>query len=216
MKSTLPIRDLVILVADSQMKAALEAILSRHKSLSIHPVIFDIFVHSGRDPGVYVKGGNFLSAFACQYQYAMVMLDLEWQGSSGDCRAMANKIQQDLDRNGWQNRSRVIVIAPELDIWVWSDSPQVSRLLQMSWPRIKAIAKARDIWSVGSLKPHRPKELLEAVLRQAHVHRSASLYNKLSSTVSFNRCIDPAFIELKSTLKTWFPCGGNLGSGSLS
>jgi len=115
-----PPRDLIALVADGQMKAALEGILARHESLSIHPVACDIFVYPGHDPGVYTRSGDFLSAIVRQYERALVML-------------------------------------------------------------------------------------LESVLRQARVHRSASLYKQLSSAVSLNRCVDPAFVELRSVLSSCFP-----------
>jgi len=56
-------KDLVILVADIDMKAGVEGILKRHKSLKIRPVQHDIFVHPERDPGVLNKAHQFLRPF---------------------------------------------------------------------------------------------------------------------------------------------------------
>lgn len=35
--------------------------------------------------------------------------------------------------------------------------------------------------------------------------RSSSVYRQLSQFVSFTRCTDPAFADLKVTLQQWFP-----------
>ncbi|MFB3133348.1 MAG: hypothetical protein ACE10K_12585, partial [Rhodothermales bacterium] len=53
-------------------------------------------------------------------------------------------------------------------------------------------------------KPQRPKEAVEAVLRATDTPRSSSLYRQLAQKVSLNRCDDPAFLKLKSTLQEWF------------
>ena len=42
-------RDLVVLAADKDMEHALRGLLSRHKSLPIRQIVFDIFVHSEHD-----------------------------------------------------------------------------------------------------------------------------------------------------------------------
>jgi hypothetical protein len=57
----------------------------------------------------------------------------------------------------------------------------------------------------GQVKPARPKEAVEHALNQKRQPRSSSVYRQLSEAVGFNRCTDPAFTELKSTLQQWFP-----------
>ncbi len=47
------------------------------------------------------------------------------------------------------------------------------------------------------------------VLQRAHDFlrkpRSSAIYRALAESVSFRRCIDPAFQKLVTTLQTWFP-----------
>jgi hypothetical protein len=57
----------------------------------------------------------------------------------------------------------------------------------------------------GERKPARPKEALEAALRQARLPRSSSLYRQLAERVSLQGHAEPAFLKLRSTLRAWFP-----------
>jgi hypothetical protein len=42
-----------------------------------------------------------------------------WMASDGTLRLLA------LFTSGWENRAAAVVLDPELEIWVWSDSPEV-------------------------------------------------------------------------------------------
>lgn len=49
-------KDLVILVADIQQEKTIQTLLDERRSaLGVESVTFDIFRHSGHDPGVYPK-----------------------------------------------------------------------------------------------------------------------------------------------------------------
>jgi hypothetical protein len=54
-------------------------------------------------------------------------------------------------------------------------------------------------------KPERPKEALEAALRELRRPRSSALYEEFAGKLSLRRCIDPAFAKLRATLQQWFP-----------
>lgn len=58
---------------------------------------------------------------------------------------------------------------------------------------------------VGAIKPHAPKEAMEAVLRLARLPRSAARYRQLAEKISLDRCSDETFRKLRTTLQTWFP-----------
>ncbi len=73
----------------------------------------DIFSHPNRDPGVFHEAGRFLAVFAQQYEHALVLIDAEWEGSPASAEEIEKKIQDDLNRNGWEGRSAVIVIDPD-------------------------------------------------------------------------------------------------------
>ena len=49
-------RDLVVLAADKDMEHALRGLLSRHKSLPIRQIAFDIFVHPQHDAACAARG----------------------------------------------------------------------------------------------------------------------------------------------------------------
>ena len=202
-------KDLVVLVADSQQKAVIEILLTeRYKSFKIRQMQKDthfvVYAHPNKDPGVYRDAANFLNVFVKQYQYALVLLGAEWEGSPGGSH-IKHEIQTSLDLTDWQNRSATIVIEPELEIWVWSSSTEVCNILGKTWEQIREIAEQGQLWQQGVVKPHRPKELMDRVLRQARKHRSAALFMRLAREVSLKKCQDAAFCELKQKLQEWFP-----------
>ena len=57
----------------------------------------------------------------------------------------------------------------------------------------------------GEVKPRRPKEALQAALREARIPRSSSLYQRIAEKVSLRECEDRAFLKFKDILKDWFP-----------
>ena len=196
---------LIVLTADRQQKQTVAALLNhRWQSLGIRQIQPGIFSHPRHDPGVYHEAGNFLAPFAKQYQYALVLIDSEWSGSPLDATKIKNKIQSDLDKNGWKGRSAVIVLDPELEIWVWSRSPHVPTLLNTAWQTIREIGRREAYWNENESKPTRPKALLEAVLRHTKKKRSSSLFVRLAQKVGLDACEDESFKRFRNVLREWF------------
>ena len=201
-------KDLVVLVADSHQEHAVSTLLTRRpQSLGIQQMSIDLDIlrHPEHDPGVFHKAGDFLSVFARQYQHALVLIDAEWREDPLSAEEIEEKIQNDLNRNGWEGRSAVIVIDPELEIWVWSTSPHVPRLLGTNWKTIKDLGDQTGYWQEGEIKPSRPKEFLEEVLRSTRKRRSAALYQQLAQKVGLSRCQDDSFHRFCEVLQGWFP-----------
>jgi hypothetical protein len=77
-------------------------------------------------------------------------------------------IENRLAANGWENRSRAVVIDPELESWAWDASLQVSRLLE--WPEgsngLRRWMTQRAFLKEGAFKPARPKEAFDAAFRR--------------------------------------------------
>ena len=115
-------------------------------------------------------------------------------------------IESNLSRH-WPERSAAIVIDPELEAWVWSESPTLVRALgsQGDFSTLRDWLKQAGFGFNGPVKPARPKEALEKILRQNRKRRSSDLYGKLSSIVTLAACTDPAFEKLRRTLQSWFP-----------
>lgn len=200
-------KDLIVLVADSQQKMVIETLLEkRYQSLKIRQLKkgenFDVFSHPNLDPGVYYEGANFLSGFVNKYKYALVILDAEWEGTPGK-EQIKNKIQQELNKQEWNNKSYTIVIDPELEIWVWSSSPEVYNILGQSEEQVRQLGEQKKFWIGNTIKPQSPKDLMNSVLRQAGKRPSAAIFKSITEKVSLKRCEDTAFIELKEKLQQW-------------
>jgi len=199
-------RDLIVLVADKNMESAVSGVLRRHHSLGIRPVTADIRRHPEKDCGCRMGGIEFLSPFVNQYDHAVLMFDFEGCGiETKDVQELENEIEAAL-RERWGDRGSVIIIAPELDIWVWSDSPHVDRVLGWTGkaPDLRSWLTEQVFLLPEQEKPIRPKEALEKALYVARKPRSSSIYQALAEKVSFARCGDRAFLKLKETLKKWF------------
>jgi hypothetical protein len=199
-------RDLIVLVADRNMEAAISGMLRRHASLGIRPVNPDIRRHPEKDCGCRTGGIEFLSPFFNQYEHALLMFDFEGCGvEAKTAQEIENEMEEALG-NYWGDRGSVVVIDPELDIWVWSDSPHVDKVL--GWadrtPNLRNWIVSQGYRQPGQEKPMRPKEALEKALYVAKKPRSSAIYQSLAERVSLARCSDRAFIKLKETLRKWF------------
>lgn len=201
--------DLLVLTADKNTQFALEGLLSRPEVLGIRPIArVRTLVHPRRDPAVLRDSHSFLRSFLGQASYCLVVFDRE--GSGGEDRSreeLERRVQSNLDANGWQGRSSVVVIDPELEVWVWADSPEVDAVL--GWPsrgrNLRDWLANRGFFPDAGAKPFRPKEAVEAALRESRTSRSSALYRDLAERVTFRRCTDPAFGKLRESLVAWFP-----------
>ncbi|BCM88671.1 hypothetical protein IAD21_00512 [Abditibacteriota bacterium] len=201
-------KDLIVLVADGQMGSTITGLLSRPQRLGIREISFDIRVHPWRDAGCRGEGHTFLSSFTAQYSRALVMFDREGCGQETMTRiSLESDMEERLSVSGWDDRAACVVFDPELEIWVWSDSPHVARIL--GWPDREAELRAfltQKAYFVGQeQKPKRPKEAVEAALKNARLPRSSSRYQELAERVSFRHCTDVGFLKFKATLQSWFP-----------
>ena len=201
------IKPLVVLTADQNARFALTGILSRVKSLGIASIQVDYYVHPEKDPGVLRTAHDFLRIFARSHQHALVIMDREGSGQEAKSREeMEEQIEKALGRSGWTDRGAAVVIDPELDLWVWSDSPHVDHELGWSQhdPDLRSWLQGKGFLPEEAMKPPRPKEALEAALRFVRKPRSSAIYRALAEKVSLSRCSDPAFLKLTTVLKQWF------------
>jgi hypothetical protein len=203
-------KDLIVLVADKNMEFTVKGVLQRTASLKISEILHDIKVHTHRDPGVYKTAHDFLRMFINQYSYALVMLDKEGCGCDEDSNRIAENIQSRLDSSGWKDRSKVIVLDPELEIWVWSDSPEVALCIGWNNSELRGWLLSEGHILPNAHKPRNPKRAFEDALRVKQKPRSSAIYGKLAERVSLERCTDKAFQTLKNTLQCWFSAGSIL------
>jgi hypothetical protein len=200
--------DLVILVPDKNMEAAIKGILSRHQSLSIRQLDHQVLLHPARDSGCLKQGHDLLRPFANRFAHSLVLFDREGCGRESQAREnLETQVEKQLRASGWGDRAAAVVIDPELEIWVWSKSPHVPAAL--GWE--SDLASLREwlidhhFWRRDQPKPDRPKEAMEKILRIRSRPRSSSIYSELAQKVGFQRCHDPAFLKLRAALSAWFP-----------
>jgi hypothetical protein len=200
--------DLVVLTADKNMKTAVQGLLDRPKDMGIRSISVDIYVHPERDPGCRLRADAFLRPFVNKAAHAIVMFDREGCGKQKISRKeMESDVTSRLSRSGWGDRSACIAIEPELENWVFSNSPEVD--IAVGWlgktPRLRTWLEERSFLMPNHTKPSRPKEAMEAALRHVRLPRSSSIYLKLAERVSLGRCKDDSFLNFKNILQSWFP-----------
>jgi len=197
-------KDLVILVADKDMEFSLYGILQRY--FYDRKIKYKIYPHNLHDPGVYKQAADFLRPLQKEYRYALVVFDKEGSGQEKrSTEQIYDEIKEKLAINGWNERSEVIIIEPELEIWAWINSIHIAEAL--GWTTYSELAKfIRDkkLWPENMNKPLRPKEAFELALREKRIPRSPSIYKKIADKVNFTRCEDRALKKLLSIFQEWF------------
>jgi hypothetical protein len=201
-------RDLVALVADKDMEQTVSGLLAREAAIGMRHIELVIYVHPSRDSGCRTGCHEFLRPFVNKFERAIVMFDRE--GSGGDPtprRDLELRAEDMLSAAGWDSRCAAIVLDPELESWVWSDSPEVDRVVGWAGrqPPLREWLRRNGFECLANGKPERPKEALRSALRHVRKQPSSSLFRALARDVSVRRCVDPSFQKFVSTLQTWFP-----------
>ena len=204
-------KDLIVIVADKSMQAALQGILQRPQALGIRSLSFRVVSLANHDCGVRTDGVATAMSFRAEYSSALLLLDYEGCGADGDSQnaqsqeAMQQRLRCDL-RSAWGDESDAVVIDPELDAWAWGSDESLRQVL--GWHDASTlrewVVQQRFVLHANG-KPVRPKEALEAVCRRIRIPRSAALYGELAGRLSLQRCEDAAFLRLRSILRNWFP-----------
>jgi hypothetical protein len=198
-----------MLVPGKDERETFDTLLSlRTESLGIRKTNHEILVHPRRDPGCLHGAPDVLQPYQNRAHHALVVLDHE---GSGQENLPADEVAADLkgrmERSGWSTRVEVLVLQPELEMWVWSDSPHIDSV--MGWegknPSLRKWLLDNGSWPAGSAKPNRPKECFQSALRTTRIIRSSSLYRQLAASVGLERCQDPGFLTFRRIVQAWFP-----------
>lgn len=197
-----------MLAADKDMAHALMGLFERPEAIGSRKIEVDIRVEEQHDPACAQRGVTFLSIFSNQYHHGLLIFD---HLGSGRERVPPQELQrilnEDFGRTGWEDRARTIVLAPELEAWVWGASPHVADVA--GWKNgnseLRQWLREEGLLKKGQVKPDEPAKAFRAALRAAKKSRSSSLYYQLAKKVSLNRCEDRAFGELREILRNWFP-----------
>lgn len=198
-------RDLLILCPDTSIKAAVNSLLTRRKkALNISEIAFDIKVHSNRDPGILGEGLEFLRANKNQYHKFLLILDREGCGSNESPEEIRNRLMQQAPGFGFKNNElEIIVINPELEIWVWKNKLHLARMVDWTESQLSDWLKVKHKIEKG--KPDDPKSVYEDLLRHRQKAKSSANFGYLAEKISLRNCQEPGFQLLSETLKKWFP-----------
>ena len=200
-------RDLAILVADRDMEQAVKKVVLRKDSLGIRLPDFEIFTHQHHDSGCRTSSLDVLRPLADKYRYTLVLFDHEGSGAESEAiEVVEAQVQAELEANGWDGRAKVIAIDPELEIWMWSNSPEVDQVMGWSGrqPPLRAWLASKGFTIQRNGKPLRPKEAWQKALREVHKQPSPALFAQIADKVSLKSCTDRSFVKLRETLKEWF------------
>jgi hypothetical protein len=200
-------KDLIVLTADKDARLGITQLLHRSPEIDVRKISFECLAHPKHDPGVYGGAHEFLRPFLRDYEYALVVLDLEGCGQEARGRvAVEQMIEHRLMANGWKERCAAVVIAPELECWVWDANLEVSRILNRPAADVRQWLLKKNYTQPGAAaKPHRPKEAFEAALRAANLKKSSSIYQDFANVATTRGCADEAFYKFWRTLRSWFP-----------
>jgi len=201
--------DLVCLAADKNIEAAIAGILGRSSSLGIREVQLETIVHPNRDPGCFHQSGELLTGYRDRATHALIVLDQAWEGAPAETgEELEERLERSLGLGDW---ARAVVIEPELEAWVFSESPHVAIALgwQTGMDSLRDALAAQDLWLAQHAKPQDPKAAVDWALRRARKPRSSSLFRDLALRVGLSHCHDRAFLRLKGLLVSWFGVPGS-------
>jgi hypothetical protein len=229
-----PKRDIVWLIADLECRTALTGFLDRetfHLSLGCGEFLWDanqdvLRDEKGKDCGVWKNAHVLLRGKRTTYHHAIVLVDNAFGGSPGPQRVEAD-ILGNLQTVGWPRSDvEVIVLDPELEIWIWQRNPNVEQAFDYTGPPSlwnllaeRAVSPEHRLvnadpdrgllpaWPLEAAKPGDPKAVVEAVRDLCNSDPPSAIFNAITARVSV-KGVDPAFLKLRGTLRKWFPAKG--------
>src|SRR5262245_10994095 len=136
-------KDLVVLGPDKNMEFLFDGVFSKSVVLGLRPTSRQVDTHALRDAGC-VDADQLLESQVNRYARAIVVTNREQLGPKNLSRQdLENQIETKLQRSGWGDRGRAVVVDPGIQRW----------LLEHSFP---------DRWSPGTKAQH----ALEIALRR--------------------------------------------------
>ena len=149
---------LIVLAADRDIEETLTELFARPEALGVVPFEYEIRRHPRRDPGCRIDAAEFLRPFSHRFDHALVVFDRHGCGDSGPRENIETGVEQGLRLSGWEGRGRVVVIDPELETWIWSESPAVLAALALDTKGIKRSAPGWPPRNSGT--PGRPSRTI--------------------------------------------------------
>ena len=138
----------------------------------------------------------------------MVLFDVAWDGApTQDASDLELRLRERLAVAFGADWAEAVAIGPELEAWVFSDSPHVPAILGWSGrsPDLRTALANEGLWPADLAKPPDPKRAMERALTITRKALSSSIFREIATRVSLTRCEDRAFLRMKGILTSWFP-----------
>jgi len=179
-------KDLFVLTADADMQAVFRVIFDRPDALGIRPISSNVDRHVNRDPGVFGDGPEFIRRTIPKNDYHRFILAFDHHGSGCNRppEECAGTVRERLDSFTFKDRSAVVVIAPELEEWLWHDPTAITNRVE--------IDPTSD-----------PKERLRRVFKRKPLPRDFEQIAARANLQAWDS--SPSFRIMKTTLQNWFP-----------
>ncbi|MGR5433203.1 methylation-associated defense system protein MAD4 [Vibrio owensii] len=210
-------RDLVCLVADNEMEAAVRGFFDNPahgarlgcRDFSFNPQ-GDLIKHPRHDAGVCNDGHNMLKLYLATHQHALIMLDKECElGLSAD--QMRQRIQDNMVSVGWPvERFHIFVIDPELEVLAWQENTcALERAVgyREAEGTLRQWISAQGYWPQGEECPQDPKAALDHTIHSNVTGRRKArsvVFRSFAENVSLRHCTNNGFGVLRTCLQGWF------------
>jgi hypothetical protein len=217
-------RDVIFHLANEHMEKGFKAFFAREdwhfalgcRRFSIDPLnekdIFRVPGHT--DGGIWKHAGKNLRPFRDKYQYAIIILDADFEPHPG-AKVLHQDISEAMTKSGWEpERFAVIVIQPELEAWLWAPNLNVARAFgHKDFEQLRGKLEAERLWDSGKPKPNDLKRARDRAARLGGKKTGGPIFKGVFSEISKRACeccVEPGFMALRATLKTWFPPEGGV------
>lgn len=205
-------RDLFVVVADLDAENVIRTLFEkRQKALGIdfdfNPSS-DLLRFYGRDAGCLRNAVELLRVAQKTHKHALLLFDHHGSGHENKAyKEIESEIERKLIESGWNpERIAVIIFAPELEAWVWSDSTQMAETVGWNGDldALRKFIRDKDFIQPGETKPDDPKAAMRSAMRFKRVPCTARVFSELATKVSLKGCADVSFHKFSLTLSKWF------------
>jgi hypothetical protein len=213
------LKELIIVVPDLPIQETVKALLTkRYRTLGIKELKekedFVIEKPLNNDSGCRIAVENGLQELQNKFAHVLVIFDKYGCGwETIPSSEIEETLEKSLIRNGWEkNQIAIVVIEPEIEIWVWGDWKKLETILGWEADRqgveLKNWLVNENLLKPEAKKPDNPEEALERVLTKIRRRKVKKLesatFGELAEKINFKDCEDRAFNKLREVVYKWF------------
>jgi hypothetical protein len=205
-------KKLLVLVEGVNDEQVLKVVFQRGRELKFEPLDAQAVDFRRHSSEVCTSGA--VIARSERHRYDHFLLIWDQAGSAYEARDKSPQkaqgaVQSELNSYSLKSCSKAVVIAPELEIWLWSDLNAVARVLEIQveelTQQLQALQQHRNLnWQTE------PKEVLREIARQCSNRADSELYRSITEQSNLKLWLQQhsSFRSLVRALRSWFPLRG--------